>query len=472
MPFLPESQRLRRILLAYSINEFGTWVGYVALAVGVYDRTRSALAVTALFVAARLLPAVLTPALVARIESFSRRGVLAGMYLLEAVATVGLALFVWRFSLPAVLVLVAIDGSAALAVGALQRATTAHIAAEEAEAGAGALASEQRDAAIEMAQRKANAALNVAFTVTVAIGPAIGGLIVAATGGPTALLLDAASFLVCAALLADVRLRVQVAESSLAERLRAGWEHLRAVPRLRALLLIEALGVVFFASVEPIEVIFAKSTLHAGAGGFGLLVAAWGVGMVIGGVFFARSTHRPLGPMLIWGTLAIGLSDMATSVSPTLAVACVVSVFGGVGNGIQWPSLISAVQRLTPAALQGRLMSGVEAIGALCPAIGFVIGGIITELSSPRIALFVAGSVAAAITALFVRFSAAELSTITRQDPPPNGDAEPAAPSPLPAASVPPPAASVPPQARAALPEPDAPPSREPEWWPSPEPVG
>jgi MFS family permease len=165
-----------------------------------------------------------------------------------------------------------------------------------------------------------------------------------------------------------------------------------------------------------------------------------------------------------------------------------VSVFGGVGNGIQWPSLISAVQRLTPAALQGRLMSGVEAIGALCPAIGFVIGGIITELSSPRVALFVAGVVAAAITLLFVRYSTEELSVITQQGrppgseggvsspphpgglPPPQPDA---LPSPVGDRSPPPqPAAPPQPQPDGSPPsQPDAPPSREPGWWPSPEPV-
>jgi MFS family permease len=413
VPFLPESARLRKILLAYSVNELGTWVGYVALSVGVYDHTHSALAVAALFLAARLLPALLTPALVARVESSARRGVFGSLYLFEAVITAFLALILLHFWLPGVLILVAVDGTAALAAGALLRAATAHIAVEEIDIGDATPGSQEEDDAVELAQRKANAALNLAYTMTVAIGPAVGGLIVAATGGSTALLVDALSFGVCGALLIDLRLQVQVGEKSLADRLRDGWTHLRAVPQLQSLLLAEALGIVFFASVEPIEVIFTKSTLHSGDAGFGLFVAAWGVGMVLGGVLFARAVNRPLGAMLVFGTLVLGLSDIATAASPTLTVACVVSVIGGVGNGVQWPSLISAVQRMTPSALHGRLMSAVESIGAICPAIGFVIGGLITQLSSPRVALLVAGLCATAVTGLFVRISAMGLPAMT-----------------------------------------------------------
>ena len=75
--------------------------------------------------------------------------------------------------------------------------------------------------------------------------------------------------------------------------------------------------VAFFASAEPVEVLFAKSSLHAGDAGFGALVAVWGVGMVAGGIVFARSSRRPLAPLLVGGTLAIG----ASSTSPEARAA-------------------------------------------------------------------------------------------------------------------------------------------------------
>jgi MFS family permease len=78
-------------------------------------------------------------------------------------------------------------------------------------------------------------------------------------------------------------------------------------------------------------------------------------------------------------------------------------VVGGIGNGIQWPSLISAVQQLTPASLHGRLMGAVGSLNALCPAIGFAIGGSIVALSSTRVAMLVAGLVASLATVAFLR---------------------------------------------------------------------
>lgn len=417
---------MRRILLAYTVNQLGTWFAYVALMLSVYDHTHSALAVAGLLVAGRLLPALLTPTLVAAVELSSRRGGLSRLYMLEGVVAVALAALLWHFWLPGVLVLVAIDGTAALTAGALLRATAARVAVEELArdgknsigrgtgvAGPGLAALEDAgESAEETAQREANAALNVAFTASVTLGPAVSGVIVAAAGSPTALLIDAVSFFVCGALLTGLQVHAEAETGgrSVRSRLAAAWEHLQAVPALRGLLATEALAIVFFASVEPVEVLFVKSTLNAGDRGFGFLTAAWGVGMVLGSLVFARSVHRSLRPMLTWGTLAVGVSYIGFSVSPTLAVACAAAVVGGTGNGVQWAALISSVQHLTPRELLGRLMSTVEGIGALCPAIGFVLGGVLAQLTSPRTALLWIGVAAALCTGLFLRVTRKDIS--------------------------------------------------------------
>ncbi len=393
---LPPSPRLRRILLAYTVNQLGTWFGYFALSLGIYDHTHSALAVAGMFVAARGLPALLTPALVASTELFEGRGGLSRLYLVEALAALGLAGLLLHFWLPGLLVLVAIDGTAALTASALLRATGAHVAAEEAE--------EADD--VEVAQRKVNAAFNFAFTGTLAVVPLVVGLVVETAGAPTALLINAATFVACAALLGSVRPHAEDADgTSVRARLLAAWRYLNEMPQLRSLLLIEAVAVVFFASVEPVEVLYAKQTLAVGDRGYGVLVDVWGIGMVLGSIVFARAVRRPLGPMLVVGTLLVGLAYLGFAVAPTLAVACAAALVGGAGNGAQWPSLISAVQQLTPKALHGRLMSAVESIGSLCPALGFALGGAIAALSSPRVAMLVAGVAATAITGLFVRIA-------------------------------------------------------------------
>ncbi len=97
----------------------------------VFDHTHSAIAVAALFLAAQVLPAALVHALVARVELSARRGELTKLYLFEAVMTAALAaLLVWHFQLAAILVLVALDGTAALAALALLRAAAARSARE------------------------------------------------------------------------------------------------------------------------------------------------------------------------------------------------------------------------------------------------------------------------------------------------------------------------------------------------------
>ncbi|HEV2975440.1 MAG TPA: MFS transporter [Solirubrobacteraceae bacterium] len=400
-----ESPRLRRILGAYSVNRVGTWFGFVALSVGVFDHTHSALAVAALLASGQVLPAFLVPAIVARVEASRGRGLLSALYAVEALATAALVVLLWNFWLPAILLLVAIDGTAALAASALLRAALARTAREQAMAtGDPSIAREEFEANVSAAERSANAALNVAFSGTFVLGPAIAGAVVAAAGAATALWIDVASFLICATMLLDLRPHVAEGDgASVRTRLRAAWAHINDVPALRALLLVQGIALVFFESAAPIEVPYAKVALDAGDRGYGALLAAWGVGVVVGSVIFARSSRRSLGVMLSSGTLAVGLAYVGFFAAPTVVIACLAALLGGLGNGVQWASLISAVQRMTPEPLLGRMMGAVESVGALCPAIGLSLGGALVALSSPRTAFLVTGLAAVATTAGFVR---------------------------------------------------------------------
>jgi Transmembrane secretion effector len=428
VPLLPRSPNLRRILLAYGVNEVGTWLGYVALMVGVYDHTHSALATAGLLVAGRLLPSLLVPMVVARVEGYARRSALSLIYLVEAVTAAALALLLWRFSLPGILVLVAIDGTAALAANALLRVAAARSASSSANspvsskgpvAGAPVAGTPVAGIAVagtpvagsaanpaEIAERKVNAALNVVFSIAVPAGSALGALVLALASGPVALLIDAVSFLGCSALLIGLRSFVANPEGdSIRGRLGSALRHLREVPQLRVLLLTQAVALIVFFAVEPVEAPYVKASLKAGDLGFGLLMAAWGIGMVLGGIVFARAVKRPLGPMLSGGTLLVGLAYLGWAVAPTLAVACVAALVGGIGNGLQAPSVVSVVQQLTPVALQGRLLSAVSSVNALCPAIGFALGGALATLSSPRVAIAASGAAACAVTLIFLRLS-------------------------------------------------------------------
>jgi MFS family permease len=144
--------------------------------------------------------------------------------------------------------------------------------------------------------------------------------------------------------------------------------------------------------VIPIEVVFAKETLGSGDAGYGVLLASWGAGMLAGGILFAAVNRISLRTLLPISTLAVGLAYVATAASPTLLVACVASVIGGIGNGIQWVGLMTAVQHLTQRAFQARVISLLEALAKAMPGVGFLLGGALAAAFNPRVSYAVAGA--------------------------------------------------------------------------------
>jgi MFS family permease len=365
----------RRLAATYSLNELGDWMGIVSLSVLVFDQTGSAMATAALFVGTRFLPALLAPVLVAIAEQPPPRYALPSIYCAEAAAFGALALLANHFSLAAVVALATLDGTLALAGRSLTRAVVAALLDESDELRAG------------------NALLNVAFTGGAALGPAVAGLVVAGFGVATALLLDALSFCAIAWIVvtAGPLPRAEPEPGRTRERLRAGLAYIRGERPLIALLSAQGAAFVFFAAVTPVEVIYATQTLDAGASGYGVLLAAWGAGMLLGSLVFARARGAPLGYLLLASTVAVGVGYLALAAAPVLALACAAAVVGGIGNGVQWVAAISAVQELTAAEMQARVMSVLESIGSAMPGIGYVLGGMLAAAWNPRVAFVVAG---------------------------------------------------------------------------------
>jgi len=362
--------------VSYGLNELGDWMGIVALSVLVFDRTGSALATSALFLGTRFLPALVAPVLVAKVEQPPPRFALPVIYCGEAAAFGALALLAGHsFALPAVVALAAVDGTLALTGRALTRAVVAALLEPAGELRAG------------------NAVLNVAFTGSAAVGPGIAGLLVAGFGVQSALLLDAVSFYAIGWILLTAG-RLPQAEPDpglVRERVRAGIAYIRERATLRRLLVAQGAAFVFFAAVIPIEVIYVKETLGASDSGYGLLLASWGAGMVVGGILFAAVRRASLPVLLFFGTVAVGAGYLGLAAAPTLLVACLASVLGGAGNGVQWVSAISAVQELTAAAMQARVMSVLESVGAAMPGVGYLVGGLVASGGNPRLTFLVAG---------------------------------------------------------------------------------
>lgn len=372
----------RPLAVSYAINELGDLLGLVALAILVLDRTESAWATTALFLASKFVPALAAPALTALLDQRPVGHTLPLLYSVEALAFCGLALLEGAFWLPAVLALAFLDGLLALTARGLSR---------------GAIATVLRPVG---ALREGNGILNVIFAVTGVVGPLLGAVLVHEIGVAAALWADAGSFLAVALLLALSASRLPRPTSDRREgwiaRVRDGLGYVRSHPVAGRLVAGEAVAIVFFTIVVPIQVVYVTESLGAPSAAYGLLMATWGGGIVLGSAYFAKARRAPLGRLVLASTAAVGLGYLGMALAPTLAVACAASVLGGAGNGVQWVSVMTALQESVDAEYQARASGMLESVAAAMPGIGFALGGLLTALVSPRLA-YVAAAVGTAV---------------------------------------------------------------------------
>jgi MFS family permease len=366
----------RRLLVSYTLNELGDSVGVVALAVLVYDRTEAVAPTAAFFVAAKFLPALIAPALTARFDQVALRRSLPGLYVVEALVFATLALIAHGdFVLALVLVLALLDGALAITARALTR---------------GAVATGLQPAGL---LKEGNALMNIGFAISSVGGAALAGLLIAQFGVATALLFDAASFLAIAIILALTRglPSAHVDQEPFRQRFAAGMRFARRSTAVRLLLVGQAFALVLFTLVVPIEVIYAKESLGTTSAGFGILLASWGVGIVVGSLAYLLIKQRSTLGLIIASTALIGAAYLGMATAETLLVACLLSVVGGAGNGVQWISVVTTLQEMTPSDYQARIVGLLESLGAAMPGVGYLIGGALVVLGSPRTAYAVAG---------------------------------------------------------------------------------
>jgi MFS family permease len=149
------------------------------------------------------------------------------------------------------------------------------------------------------------------------------------------------------------------------------------------LIAVQTAALLAFMLVIPIEVVYAERDLGAGPGGYGALLATWGLGIVIGGAVFARA-RSALTALAATASLAVAVAYAGLAFAPTLVIACIASLFGGVGNGVQWVAVMTALQERVPEALQVRVVGLLDAGAQLAPGIGFALGSILTAALSAR----------------------------------------------------------------------------------------
>jgi MFS family permease len=216
-----------------------------------------------------------------------------------------------------------------------------------------------------------------------AIGPAIGGALVAAAGPGWVFLLNAASFLGVLGVLAlwrrDAPPKV-LGPEHVTSALRAGIRFVRSSPRTRTVLIRVGSFVVFATALWALLPVVARTRLGLGSGGYGLLLGAVGLGAVLGAWTLPHARARwPLDRVVVAASVAFGGAAVVLAwveFVPGVALALVVT-------GYCWIAVLSSLNASTQAVLPDWVRSRGMGVYLLVlqggQALGAVVWGVVTS---------------------------------------------------------------------------------------------
>ncbi|HXU08280.1 MAG TPA: MFS transporter [Blastocatellia bacterium] len=217
----------------------------------------------------------------------------------------------------------------------------------------------------------ANALSSASWSVTLALGAALGGLVTDAFGRNTAFVIDSLSFFVSAAFIAAVRIRfststrskhVSLADATGVTDLIEGARYLKSNPRVMALLLVKS-GWGLGGGVLLLLTIYGKQIFpigRDGAASIGLLYAARGTGALIGPVIAGMISSGIPRTMRRAITIAFFVSSafyLFYAQSPSLIIALICVLGAHSGGSIQWVFSTTLLQMTVPDKFLGRVFA-------------------------------------------------------------------------------------------------------------------
>lgn len=345
----------------------GTYLAAVALTVDVYDRTESGAWVSALLIA-DFLPVILIGLLFGSlVDRLSRRRLLIVSDLVRA------AVFcVLPFATNATQIVV-LAGVVGIATGFFRPAVYAGMP----------------NLVEDHALPQATSLLHTVENLTWMVGPVVGGVLIAAQGPDLAYWINAATFVVSGVLLARIpaaRLQQGKVES------RGHWrdigDGIQVVLRSQALLAVLVVWNVVMlgnAAINVAEVVLAKVALDSGNVGFGVLVAAGGLGLTLGSVASGSAVARVgLGRLYALGIALMAAGYAVAAVAPNIWVAVPAVVVAAFGNGAAVVCNALFVQRGAPDELRGRAFTVIMSSNYALLGVGMVAAGALTDAFGAR----------------------------------------------------------------------------------------
>lgn len=362
---LRSSDQFRRLFLAHSVSRAGDAFNSVALVVLVFELTGSGLGVAGA-VMFEVLPVLLVgPVSGLAADRLPRRRLMVGADLFRAAVAL-------------VLVAVADSVGAAYAV-----AFGLSVGAVVFNPAAGSLLPEVVGADEVVT---ANSALwSAAVTGQIALAPAA-GLVIAAWGVQAAFAINAVTFVASALLLTGLR-----AGRSPADIAVRGWagvlggvQAVRGDALLARLAVVQVLASMSAGASSGLLVVLAQRWLGVGPRGFGSLLAAIGVGAVLGPLLLRRFIHPGdkrwlFGPFAVRGSVDLTLAGVA---NPVVAGGALVAY--GMSTSTGMVAYQSTVQTLVPAESQGRAFAFYDVLWNGARLLSLGAGGALADLVDVR----------------------------------------------------------------------------------------
>jgi len=224
------------------------------------------------------------------------------------------------------------------------------------------------------------------------LGPAAGGILVAAVGAPWALVADALTYAVAFVVIAVAVPPDYGRADAPPVAVGAGLRFLRSDVAIRRQLAAVMVSSIAWTALMATLPVLARHRYHGGAALAGTFVAAYGAGSVAGGI--ASSRTRVVGRRRL-GTAFVAFAVVAWLMVPRLPAWCIVLAVAAIGvcNGIYFPRLFTALTLRPPPELRHSVMTAAQSVMSSTSPIGFVAAGVLLDRASIMSAfLLVAGA--------------------------------------------------------------------------------
>ncbi|MDA9446108.1 MFS transporter [Bradyrhizobium sp. CCBAU 21360] len=240
-------------------------------------------------------------------------------------------------------------------------------------------------------------ALNgISYNIARSVGPAVGGIVVAAAGAVAAFALNALLYL---PLIAALFLWKRVAEPSrlppekFSRAIVSGVRYITNSPSIKIVLIRSVVTGVAGGAIVALMPLVSRDLLHGGALTFGIMVSAFGAGAVIGALNLTEVRKRMSGEAAIRACLlSMGgaIAAVAMSRGPVLTAAAL--VLAGAVWMMAWALFNIGVQLSAPRWVAGRALAAYQAASSGGIAVGSWGWGRLTDAAGVEIALLVSAA--------------------------------------------------------------------------------